>query len=604
MNVELSSQTYLHQLSLLLNLCLLLLLLPISIQAESEGNRQVYVVYMGHNTLDDASASSLHLSMLQQVIGWDSANHMLQRYTKSFHGFAARLTEEEAAKLSGMEGVVSVFPSRMNKMATTSSWDFLGFPITAKRSTKESDIIIGVFDSGIWPESPSLNDKGYGPPPAKWKGICEANFTCNNCSMDSFGCCQHTKNPDLITPVKLGNGIVVNGVSVNPFTLHGMYPLIYAGDVPNVMAGFNGSVSRLCSPNSLDKNLVKGKIILCDAISSGEPEMMAGAVGSIMKYPGPYFDAVASYTLPVSVVNSDQAIRNARYIQSTRNATAVIMKSKDVKNASAPFVASFSSRGPNPITKSILKPDLAAPGVRILAAWSPAAPITHVQGDHRAVNFNMISGTSMACPHVSGIAAYVKSYNPTWSPAAIKSALMTTASAMSAQINTDAEFAYGAGNLNQMKAIKPGLIYDAVEVDYVSFLCQEGYSSKDIRIMTGVKTSSCSQLMEQAKDLNYPTFVIPTLRNKVVDLSFNRTVTNVGSATSTYRASITQPLVSGLIIQVEPDVLHFNHIGQKVSFTVFVQATIQNLDNPIISSALIWDDGVHQVRSPIVVHVP
>nr|KAJ0192244.1 hypothetical protein LSAT_V11C800435950 [Lactuca sativa] len=164
-----------------------------------------------------------------------------------------------------------------------------------------------------------------------------------------------TKNPDLISSIKLGNGIVVNGVSVNPFTLHGMYPLIYAGDVPNVMAGFNGSVSRFCSPNSLDKNLVKGKIILCDAVSSGETEMMAGAVGSIMKYPGPYFDAVASYTLPVSVVNSDQAIRIARYIKSTRNATAVIMKSKDVKNASAPFVASFTSRGPNPITKSILK---------------------------------------------------------------------------------------------------------------------------------------------------------------------------------------------------------------------------------------------------------
>nr|KAJ0189317.1 hypothetical protein LSAT_V11C800435940 [Lactuca sativa] len=104
---------------------------------------------------------------------------MLQRYTKSFHGFAARLTEEEAAKLLGMEGIVSVFPSRMNKMATTSSWDFLGFPITAKRSTKESDIIIGVFDSGIWQESPTFSDKGYGPPPAKWKGICEANFTCN-----------------------------------------------------------------------------------------------------------------------------------------------------------------------------------------------------------------------------------------------------------------------------------------------------------------------------------------------------------------------------------------------------------------------------------------
>lgn len=75
---------------------------------------------------------------------------------------------------------------------------------------------------------------------------------------------------------------------------------------------------RFCVPNSLDKNLVKGKIILCDAISTGEPEMLAGAVGSIMTYPGPYFELVRSYTLPVSAVNSEQAIRIARYIQSTR----------------------------------------------------------------------------------------------------------------------------------------------------------------------------------------------------------------------------------------------------------------------------------------------
>ncbi|XP_024977621.1 cucumisin-like [Cynara cardunculus var. scolymus] len=670
---------------------------------------------------------------------------MLKRYTKSFHGFSARLTQEEAQKLSGMEGVVSVFPSRKNKVATTSSWDFLGFPLKVNRSTTESDIIIGVLDTGIWPESPSFSDQGYGPPPAKWKGICEANFPCNNkiigarhfkadgiydpkdlkSPRDSEGHGTHTastaagntvrnanmlglhsgtarggvprariavykvcwtdgcsdvdflsgfedaiadgvdiitasigfpsavelfedglaigsfhamrkgiltvqsamnegpnpqtlgsvapwiltvaagtKNPDLITPIRLGNNMVLDGVSINPFTLDRMYPLVYAGDVPNIMAGFNGSVSRTCIRNSLDKNLVEGKIILCDQISTGEVEMLAGAVGSIMRYDGPYFEFIRSYPLPVSVVNPDQATNIIRYIRSTRNATAVIMKSEDVTNSSSPYVASFSSRGPNPINKNILKPDLTAPGVRILAAWPPVAPITQIEGDRRAVPFNMISGTSMACPHVTGIATYIKTFNPTWSPSAIKSALMTTASPMSAQINIDAEFAYGAGYLNPMKALKPGLVYDAGEVDYVTFLCQQDYSSKDIRIITGVNSSSCSQLMEQTKDLNYPTIVIPTLYNEAVDFNFSRTVTNVGSATSTYRALITQPRVSGLRIQVQPNVLHFEEYGQKLSFKVSVQATIQGQENSIVSGGLTWDDGVHQVRSPIVVHVP
>ena len=83
---------------------------------------------------------------------------------------------------AGTEGVVSVFPSRTLQLQTTRSWEFMGFPENVDRNlTVESDIIIGVIDSGIWPESDSFNDEGYGPPPKKWKGTCDGglNFTCN-----------------------------------------------------------------------------------------------------------------------------------------------------------------------------------------------------------------------------------------------------------------------------------------------------------------------------------------------------------------------------------------------------------------------------------------
>lgn len=72
------------------------------------------------------------------------------------------------------------------------------------------------------------------------------------------------------------------------------------------------------------------------------------------------------------------------------------------------------------------QPDITAPGVDILAAWSPISPPSIYYLDTRSVNFNIISGTSMSCPHASGAAAYVKALHPNWSPAAIKSALMTT----------------------------------------------------------------------------------------------------------------------------------------------------------------------------------
>ena len=81
-----------------------------------------------------------------------------------------------------MDGVVSVFPNEKRNLHTTRSWNFIGFSEQVERAALESDVIIGVLDTGIWPESESFNDKGLGPPPSKWKGSCQVaagNFTCN-----------------------------------------------------------------------------------------------------------------------------------------------------------------------------------------------------------------------------------------------------------------------------------------------------------------------------------------------------------------------------------------------------------------------------------------
>ncbi|KAF3433601.1 hypothetical protein FNV43_RR24703 [Rhamnella rubrinervis] len=151
----------------------------------SHHSSAAYIVYMGDRPKEEVSAPSFHLNMLQRVIIGSNkippAESLLHSYKRSFNGFAAKLTKEEAEKMAEMEGVVSVFPNQKLELHTTKSWDFIGFPQNVKRSTVESDVIIGVFDTGIWPESESFDDKGLGPPPAKWKGTCQvsSNFTCN-----------------------------------------------------------------------------------------------------------------------------------------------------------------------------------------------------------------------------------------------------------------------------------------------------------------------------------------------------------------------------------------------------------------------------------------
>jgi hypothetical protein len=124
---------------------------------------KLYIVYMGA-LLKEASYSptSHHLSILQQVIyDSDIENHLVQSYKRSFNGFSVILNDQQRDKLVGMKGVVSVFPSQEYHLQTTRSWDFLGLPYSIKRGkTVESDLVIGVLDTGIWPESKSFNDKG------------------------------------------------------------------------------------------------------------------------------------------------------------------------------------------------------------------------------------------------------------------------------------------------------------------------------------------------------------------------------------------------------------------------------------------------------------
>ncbi|KAL0385710.1 UNVERIFIED_CONTAM: Subtilisin-like protease SBT4.11 [Sesamum radiatum] len=124
-----------------------------------------------------------HIKMLQEVVDGSFLSHALVRsYKRSFNGFAASLTYQEQQRLDSFSEVVSVFPSRTLWPQTTRSWDYMGLKENVNPNPNTgSDIVIGVLDSGIWPESESFSDKGFGPIPAKWKGVCNGgkNFPCN-----------------------------------------------------------------------------------------------------------------------------------------------------------------------------------------------------------------------------------------------------------------------------------------------------------------------------------------------------------------------------------------------------------------------------------------
>lgn len=173
---------------------------------------------------------------------------------------------------------------------------------------------------------------------------------------------------------------------------------------------------------------------------------------------------------------------------------------------------------------------------------------------------------------------------------------------MSSRVNKDAEFAYGAGQVNPLKARSPGLVYDMDEMPYIQFLCREGYSGASLSVLVGSKSINCSTLLPAFghDSLNYPTMQLH-LKNKKKpsQVVFRRRVTNVGQAKSVYNAIVRVP--KGVNITVKPTTLSFTRALQMRSFKVVVKAGPVS-GAKILSASLIWKSSRHVVRSPIVIY--
>jgi len=154
-------------------------------------------------------------------------------------------------------------------------------------------------------------------------------------------------------------------------------------------------------------------------------------------------------------------------------------------------------------------------------------------------------------------------------------------------------FDFGAGLLRPMKAENPGLVYDAGPTDYVNFLCGIGYDDSSLRLVTG-DHSACTSFRPTASNLNYPSITISEFNG---NSSVIRTVTNVGSANSTYTVRISPP--RGISVQVVPSVLTFNFYGQNITFTVQFKRVFQT--RGYVFGSLSWVNGNQRVRIPLVV---
>lgn len=424
-----------------------------------------------------------------------------------------------------------------------------------------------------------------------------------------------TLDRDFPAFVSLGNGKNFSGVSLfKGDALPGkLLPFVYAGNVSNATSG------NLCMTGSLNPAMVRGKIVMCDRgvnprVQKGSVVKEAGGLGMIIANTAANGEELVAdaHLLPATAVGETTGKTIRDYLNSDPNPTATILfEGTKVGIEPSPVVAAFSSRGPNTITPEILKPDLIAPGVNILAGWSGAVGPTGLAEDGRRVGFNIISGTSMSCPHVSGLAALLKSAHPNWSPAAIRSALMTTAytayknGKLLQDVSTgkpSTPFDHGSGHVDPISALNPGLVYDLDAEDYLNFLCALNYTSAQINSLARRNFSCVAGKSYSVNNLNYPSFALnlPAQDSSAGStvVKHTRTLTNVGPP-GTYKVSISTS-TSSIKISVDPESLTFGQSYEKKTYVVTFSATSMP-SNTNEFGRIEWSDGKHVVGSPVAI---
>ncbi|KAH7512170.1 hypothetical protein FEM48_Zijuj12G0062100 [Ziziphus jujuba var. spinosa] len=628
-----------------------------------------YIVFMGqHSYPDSESVISSNHELLSSVVGSinEAKKVAVHHYTKSFRGFSAMLTPEQANKLSKSSSVVSIFESTVHRLHTTRSWDFLVNDYGSQQtkqlfetdSKQHDDVIIGHFDSGVWPESKSFSPQGLGPVPKRFKGECVTGerFTKDNCNEKIIGARYYyqgyvadngpldAKGPVIMSPRDdYGHGShtasTAAGAEVNVYT-QGFGNQTARGGAPKARL----AVYKICWHNecdcgdilkAFDDAIHDGVDIITISVCPTEPLayfndcFSVGAIHAFMRgilvslaggNAGNKGYGTVANIAPWMLISAAGTIDRQFY-------TSVTLGNGQQLKGYGFNVPQAMLRGYHPV---------------IYGSWATAPGVDFMQASHckpNTLNYELIRGKIVICttensneePLVKssevaqggGVGVIVVEidaggqwlYNfPIstsiigYDDAQILDAYMGSSSnpvVTSIQDNTGGlirsgsggptPFDFGSGLLNPNQALDPGLVYDFDTDDIVNFLCTYGASKGQLQNLIG-KQVECNPQFAMF-NLNYPSIGIGRMNGP---MSVYRTVTYKGKENDpkVYKAYIEYP--PGVELSVAPDILDFSNNSTKATYRIDFRPF--NAWGYVYGS-ITWTDGVHNVRSPIVINV-
>lgn len=366
--------------------------------------------------------------------------------------------------------------------------------------------------------------------------------------------------------VRLGNGSSYVGsmVSDRPVRSTG---LVLGADV--AAAGVPPHAAARCETGSLEAAKADGKIVICDRgggarVDKSAAVADAGGAGMVLANTRRQSTDADVHAVPTVHLDVARATAVKAYVRRAGNHATASIDPSGRDTVRVPAIADFSGRGPAHVAGGdVLKPDLTAPGVSVLGAVAPPSDSGR--------SWDLASGTSTSAPHIAGLAAFLAGTHPDWSPARIKSAMMTSAYDLEGR---HSPFAEGAGHVDPQAFLDPGLVFDSSPSAWQ-------------RVAAG---------RMPARTVNTPSLAIGDLvgRSTVV-----RRLTNVGDRRELYSARLRG--LRGVDIQAFPATVAINP-GQTRSVRLRVTARPTAMVDRDVTGWLVWRSDRHRVRIPVSVH--
>ena len=490
-----------------------------------------------------------------------------------------------AYKALGNNGGYSSDLAAAIDQAVADGVDVINYSVGGGANLLNADAIAFLFadDAGVFVAVSAGND---GPGPETVGGPSDAPW------VTSVGANSQTRL--FQGTIELDNHRSYTGASITRGT--GKHALVDAA---------TAGTSDLCLAGTLDPAKAAGKIVLCrrggnGRVAKSQEVARAGGAGMVL-YNATDTDNLFTdnFFVPTVHVDNSVGLKIKQYIAGTRRPRAALEDTAEISKIKyAPSMTIFSSRGPNLTSADIIKPDITAPGLQILAGASPVVGADEVQGQL----FQAIAGTSMSSPVVAGMYALLKQAHPDWTPAMAKSAMMVTANTRvtdNDRVSQAGPFAMGAGQVDAGMVgdagsmFNPGLVYDAGFDQYLGFMCEANpgifpnpTASCAARVARGVPTT--------AQNLNYPSIAVQDVAGVE---TITRTVTSVATDTTTFRADVKAP--PGYTAVVSPSALTLAP-GASASYTVTL-TNVSATTGEWRFGEITWKGRGYRARSPIAV---